>query len=711
MYFLKFIILLFTLFQSLNPALTFASKTSSIVLKNTASKLNLKYPLLNVSGVLDIGNSSLDTAIIQETANDYIQLNGGRIKEGTLNNKKKITGKVLTGAFKKICLDGSAELNVQEDIDVPVEIVSTGNKIIGSPNFLQEITLADANAELEIGINNTLSKNINLNGGTLKLTKDLALQDNIHINGNGTINVNDLSFMLPVKDDSPWTGEIDFINANDVTLRRYTKLTGKWSFSSSTNELHGWGHVLDISGGGTLYIDNNDDLHIANTHIKGLGDGKGKLEFGNGNSKVFLSFCTLELDGSWTYDEGEIIVHGDNCKIICRNKEKIIVNNNAKFTIDGVALLYENMTMAAAGAVPITTTNGGIFSKINSGVVRSAVANATQESTNFDSDDTENQSASNIDLTSGSNMLFSNSNTSVAKSVNFDGQGNSINFGETTTQPLAISDNVTLNVSSTVLNNFDPAKIDFQGSGGTQGKMVIGDNVTIKTSKNINFNTSQISFAGNATIEGTGSNIVEVDSQKMLLSGGKKLTLKGMVVKANAIDSLRCQDDNSTFEFQKTDLVLTSSGLSFNTGSLEINGDVKILGLDETGSTSASEFRFTSKKKLTIKPGGTLTIDRLTKFDYNPNTTEDANSSEQKRHLVFQDPSSALISNGATIKTGPGLALDHGNFIINGKTKFEIENTAGKELELGSALQINIGSGASLEVNGPVKYVPTTYSP
>jgi hypothetical protein len=46
---------------------------------------------------------------------------------------------------------------------------------------------------------------------------------------------------------------------------------------------------------------------------------------------------------------------------------------------------------------------------------------------------------------------------------------------------------------------------------------------------------------------------------------------------------------------------------------------------------------------------------------------------------------------------------------INGKAKISISTAAGAELELGSAMQVDVNTSGVMSVEGPLSYVLTTF--
>lgn len=687
-----------------------SSGSSSFTLNGPSAQLSLDAPLNNFNGLLKITDKSATSITQTATANKIFFTEGGRYEVG--DGIAKIVGTLDTPAGNptdEILLNGNKILDVEFGaVNEDIKVSGTGNKLRGRPLLQKPIVLADASTELDIGIDTSLDQNIVLNGGKIILNKSLNIADGASITGNGTIDIGGHSLTYPVNGSIPAAGDIEYLNANDVTVRVNTTRSGNWTFSQAgeSSTIRGWGVILDLSPGGKIRVRNGHTLYINNLHIKGIGANGGNIEIEDG-SIVYLTNTTLQLDGNLTVNDGKISVIGDGCNIVAKGSDQIVIDTaNGFFEVDGVVLRYDSLNEVTH--YPLLTTNGGTLTTINSGVIKSGTSTSAG---NTDIDGTSSSTSENLDLTSESVVTVTNATPATPKAVTLDSAGNYMNFSDGSNQPLVIEENVTLTIENTVVTNFDPSKVSRVGVGATQGKLKFGAGTVLKIDKNLSLTSDPITIAGNATIEGNSSNIIELGSQQLFVEGANTATLKGMVIRATAADSLKCNNASGKISLQKTDLLLTSAGLTFDTGVLEVNGDVRFSGADQTGAGGGSKFSFTSAGSLDIKTGSKLKIDKGTSFRYNPDITGDGGDpAVQKRHFTLADASSVLELDNATFETGPaGMALDYGNLVINGKTQFKIDSGAGKELELGSALQIDIGPSGSLDVDGAVKYNPTVH--
>jgi len=188
------------------------------------------------------------------------------------------------------------------------------------------------------------------------------------------------------------------------------------------------------------------------------------------------------------------------------------------------------------------------------------------------------------------------------------------------------------------------------------------------------------------------------------------LTIKGLRLKYSSFDALKCTSYTSTVAFQNSELYMTNTGITMDSGYVQIKDYVKIRGTSETLAESTIPFNFSSKALFTITSGATLEMGLDCGFYYFPDTSQDSGSaSVQKRHLVMSDTSSMLIFNKATLYTGPlGLALDHGKVIVSDNVTCNTSFTTGSEFELGSNVNFTILNGGNFNVNGAMKYVTST---
>ena len=190
----------------------------------------------------------------------------------------------------------------------------------------------------------------------------------------------------------------------------------------------------------------------------------------------------------------------------------------------------------------------------------------------------------------------------------------------------------------------------------------------------------------------------------------KALTVKNLRLYLTNATAMQCTNDTSKIILQDSEVHMTHLGATFAKGHLDIKNNVSILGADETSSAS-STFTFSSKGLLTVLTDSIMRLEKGTLFDYAPNISGDGgNAAVSKRHLLLSNPSSTLWLDSCTVSTSSaGFALDYGRLLVDGKTTFHINATNGAEMEIGSALLVELAPGGVLDIDGALKYTETTY--
>lgn len=725
---LKLFYLIWLLFSSfaLDAVIFFQSPSSTMSLTGTSAKLILNRSIDNFSGTFKI--SDLSAGSITQTSSDAIISFSKTSFLDTGVFKGSLTGALAPDDLDdKIYLDGNKTLNILSGKVTQQVIVSgTGNVILGSPDFMHPIILVDQDAELTLGLVGKLTNDIVMNGGTIHLTNDLYFKDDTQFLGTGTVNVNNLSVFFPATLSVPLSGNITFNNANDVTVNTRTTLNGTWSFSGSTANLKGTGVIVNISGGGILSVASGTTLYVHGIHLKGLSDSAGKITMGSSSSKVFFTTTTLELIGNYTLPRGQFRIEGAFCKIVFTYGECFIIDSvNSSFVVDGQLLLYDPIDVPDQSS-PFVTTNSGTLSTINGGRIQSSYFSGSSSSSTstsittltltytIPSSSAENISTTPIDLGSGSTMTFQNPNTATAYAMTFNGQNNTIKFDDFTSPAFILQQNVTLTVKNTKFLNFDPSQISLQGSGLAQAKIIFGDGVTLGIEKNLNLTSNQILCTGNVSFVGYGEPTLSLSSSAIVFNPTATATVsfRGLKVKYNSFNSLRCQSSAfCNILFQNSDIFMTSTGLTFDTGNLVIQDMVNMRGVSEVAAEGASIFNFTTSGLLIVLGASMLTFAPDLTIQYSPSTVNDGGVlSTQKRHFRLLNPSSILSFKRNYLNTGTtGLALDYGKLLIDDVLTVNTSLTSGRDFELGSAVNTTIFNNGDLKVIGVIRYMPTTY--
>jgi hypothetical protein len=695
----------------INTKINCSGNTSTIQVTGTASKLILETPITNFAGSLVITDQSTTSITQTLTTNNITFATTGQIVYG---NALPIgsNGNISTSSI--ISLSGSKTLSgiATTPIKTAVLISGTDNSIIGTPIFTYPITLQDSTTTVSIGIDCKLTGSIVMNGGSVYLTKDLKLKDEIAITGSGTIYFNGYSLVYPSYiSNGPISSNLNMVNANDIIINTRTSQTSNTNFIG-TNNIKGTGVVLDFTGGGSFSLANDAIVYMNGFHIKGLGTtGGGNITFGNANSKLYLTDCILELAGPYTQTNGQIIFEGGFSKVISNTNSKFILSGaTTKLIIDGQTLLYENSNQLPK--YPFEAFSDSEIKTINNGSIKSS-NNSLPNTITLYSDSSNGGTIStynNIDLSYGQTITFFNENPNSAKDITFDGNFNTVKFPDLT-QSIIVQPNITLTIKKVKLDNFDPARFLLMGSGGTLAKLVFAEYVTFEIRRDLSLSTGALPLTGITTITGNSNSTLDLGYRSITLTGDySHLTIKGLKIRASSFNPLQCYSSTQTVVFQNSEIYMTTTGITLDTGYLQIKDYVKIRGTSESITESTIPFNFSSKGSLKINNSSTLELGYDCSLNYSPDTSQDSGiASVEKRHLIMDDKSSMLILKKSTLNIGPkGLALDRGKLVISDNVTCNTSFTSGCEFEIGSNVNFSILSGAIFNVNGSIKYIVST---
>ncbi len=705
-------LLLHLCITKLSSGVNFTAPSSMLYLNGTNAKIVLNTSWNNFAGELYITNKTANSITQTATTNNINFTTLGSVfyngvtyypSGGTLN---------LTGTSSSVNFSGGQNIALSGTQVDQVNVAGTGNTLTGNVQLQQQINFTDSASSLTIGLDTKLTASINLNGGTLSLSKDLILKDNVYIYGGGTINFNGFSLQLPGYMGSDITGSYTFVSANDITVNTRTNLTGTYNFTGNgtSSNLIGRGNILNLNGGGVINVGNNHTLFINSLHIKGLGaGGGGNITMAASTSKIYLSNCILDLNGTYTLAQGLMIFEGGHCKVLTHTAERFVVSGaTTQLRVDGTVLYYESLDKMPE--YPFSVVSSATITRANGGEIRSNWIAGSGGETLIQQTSAQgaNFTNTNIVLTSDSKLRFVNATPATPKAMVFDGKNNTVFFQAGADQPITIDQNTTVTFQNVILDNFDTSKILF----GPAASIVFGDGVVIRVAKNLSQTSTFWNITGNTTIVGDGSSLVTVGTQMIRLSGtNKSLTLQNLKMLCSNFNSLKVNTTTGTVNMQDCELIMTATGITFDTGSLNFSGRSAITGADATSINGIPTFSLTTTGTLTIQSNSTLTINKDTTFNYEPNTANDSSIvSVMKRHFRMQDPSARLVLDSCTLATGTkGLALDYGNLVIDGHTYLNINTAANAEFEIGTGLNTELTPAAILDVDGAVKYISTTY--
>lgn len=336
--------------------ISFASRDSIFSVAKDA-RLNVTSSNLSINGTLVKDEGA-------EISGSTIAFNGGKLSSDGLEA-------VLTGSFDPtgtdvIQLHGSSRFNAEPGTVIEgISVAGTGNTIEGQPEFSSPIVLTNSATELSLGLQSALNQSIEMNGGTIRLTDHLTLDDNVGFIGDGQVELNNRQLRLGSVYASPWSNSLYFNNAADLVLNGTVDLTGTWTFGG-TCVLSGNGSILDVSKGGKLILDSGAKLLLNNVFLAGLGNSAGKIVFNDNTGQVRLANSTVRLDDNVLDTKGTVYVNGPTTFEL--GDHNWTFSNNANLTVDGTVLWLDYMdNPASLGTIwaPRPLFDGHVWNKNN----------------------------------------------------------------------------------------------------------------------------------------------------------------------------------------------------------------------------------------------------------------------------------------------------------------------------------------------------------
>jgi hypothetical protein len=301
--------------------------------------------------------------------------------------------------------------------------------ISGATNTIRRMALFDGltfqNAATSAAYSALLpiSGSVNLNGGTLTLERELQFGDLVSFVGPGkiygTTTVHDVSFPGTLRS---WGYTYTF---QDVFLRFENDLNLNSQFTfQNTCTVDGDKNLMDLRGGGTIFIASGATVTFSNLSIIGLKDSN--LVCMDTTSKVFFDGSTLLLSGTYTFAQGSIDIVHENAisgtglfaytsaqNLNINTKSSLLLDKGVTFSYDSSAaskdkLVFEDVssTLILRGCTLHSThtglkLDGGIL-EVEDRVIFENEASVAAEAMEFGSNLTVNvRAGATLDLTRG----------------------------------------------------------------------------------------------------------------------------------------------------------------------------------------------------------------------------------------------------------------------------------------------------------------------
>lgn len=329
----------------------FWSSDSTLQLSNN-SELKVLESVLTVStGTIEQSGSSVITGF-------PIDFNQATYSSGNLD--LILTALYNFGAFYGVTLSGNQSFDALSGaFPSRIFVYNQNNLLEGQPIFLNynAITLQDANTTLTIGIQNSLTTSIQLNGGTLFLKNNLQLANGSIFAGSGLIECYGYVVSFGTTPIVFAPGTIVWDNFPIIELNNNVVLDGRWTFSGPC-VLNGNGNTLDFSHGAIRV--NSGPLYINNVTLKGLGTGKFEFEKSDPPQIIFTNVeiqtnenytftynITLTFQGVKLYLDNDFTMSDGHFEAI--NSLDIVGSATFNYCTDQRSIIWDKTTMTIWG--------------------------------------------------------------------------------------------------------------------------------------------------------------------------------------------------------------------------------------------------------------------------------------------------------------------------------------------------------------------------
>ncbi|MFA5307155.1 MAG: hypothetical protein WC365_06940, partial [Candidatus Babeliales bacterium] len=578
-----------------------------------------------------------------------------------------------------VILPGDGNFYVTKPGFIPerIWVRGTNNTIEGQPLFssMNAIKLQSSQSDVTIGLLTELNSNLDLSGGTLNLSNNLGLGDNVLITGSGTINFNGYNLLTGQK-SLVWTDTLLMVGAKNLSLGADSKLYGRWYFLNDAQIL-GNNNILDLSSGATLWVRKNTTVQMADLIISGLGSGRIMLE--DKTAKLNMYNVIIDMNGNYTFTVGSVYYSGPG-KV---NVGNYLMNfdQQGTLTVDNVTLEYDplnyndvnNIRFGPTGYKEtlryVTYINGGSIRKKDSlKVGHHRILNNTKLDRSYDIGPLRTLTIETLDPV-------------------IDGDGFTYQFAANPTSAIVtIADNQFTQYTNILLRNF-PLQVPGL-SLSSSATVVFGPQTTIELGANTTM-TDTLYFEGVAAIDGKGKILDLGQRGQLVLLPGTSLSLDNITIRGISGNQIRCMDDRCTLSLG--DITWEQDGdYTFTRGSIYVKGVWSLSG--------TATFGYQTQMPSTISRFGTVYVSENMTFSYAPPVAN--------RDLITCEnlKSTFYLNSGTLCSTTTGIRLTVGTFIVDGHSYLENYGalSVSEAISFGNGssvddLEIIIGPGATLD--------------
>jgi len=186
-------------------------------------------------------------------------------------------------------------------------ISGQGARLSGVGGPLGTITL-DNTSSLTWDIANTIGiGNIDLNGGKIAITQDVAAAPGFTFQGTGTVNIGNQTFDLG-SDATEWTGNIYWDSSGGtLKLNNNVTLSGIWTFSGNM-VVEGNDYLIDFAPTGTIILERGAKVTFQHMSLYNMSR-QTPIVCSDNNCQITLNVADMLLSGDYLFDKGSIFVY------------------------------------------------------------------------------------------------------------------------------------------------------------------------------------------------------------------------------------------------------------------------------------------------------------------------------------------------------------------------------------------------------------------
>jgi hypothetical protein len=673
--------------SAIDAGFNFTNRKCRVKLTNTDAVLSTNAALEDFDGTIEIE----DAASTRMLGAYPITFASGTLESGDMH--ALVTGKYDPTAGDTLLLEGSHKLRCDAGTLLPALVVcGSSNTVEGLPRFSSAIQLTGSESELQIGIQNKLNKDIQLAGGTLKLTDNLYLGDEAKLtstqldDGVPTINFNKQSLHL-TGTALTWTDTLLMYDAADLELHAYTSLSGTWSFNTETpgsghSMINGNGNILDLSLGGTIVVGPQHCLALSDVTIKGLGAGSdltGNILLMDATSTLSCSNVTFMIDSGYTVTQGKIHMYSGSCRFIV-GSNTLNFASPGNLVIDQIPVFYDNLGTSFSENVTgnITLQNDGTIEVEGAAQVNTLAFPSTTNTLIMP------------DGLSSLNLM------TVASTTTIDGQGFLLQMPRDVASVIQVSDGACATLTNVVLRDFSPKHVKLNSTG----ELGFGDGCRIELGahEEISEKVLGTSFGewwfsgGSSIIMGHGNNLTLAMPDAIRISSGATLTLQDVQICGLSDQNYIKQVAADSKVIWRNSDILLDADFTFTEGIMDFYDHVNVYGIGHKFSCQSD-----NANAMKVYADSTLKFDRGTTLEYNIST---------RTRFAMAEESARLFLSGATLEASTtGIDLTSGTLVIDDRCYLNGSTSSSSDaITLRTTLRTEILTGAMIDADGYIEY-------